>query len=109
MFYPQVIPQAICTRYGLEVGANFVWLVRILMVICYPIAYPIGKVYQQIHLSQFKISTVLQTTELELLFCFCHHFLELYTAADELAYGVIFHLTLFLKVPVNGMRYLATY
>lgn len=40
----QVIPQAICTRYGLAVGANFVGLVRVLMIICYPIAYPIGKV-----------------------------------------------------------------
>ncbi|XP_070033758.1 DUF21 domain-containing protein At4g14240-like isoform X2 [Nicotiana tomentosiformis] len=40
----EVIPQAICTRYGLAVGANFVWLVRVLMVICYPIAYPIGKI-----------------------------------------------------------------
>ena len=44
LFKFQVIPQAICTRYGLAVGANFVWLVRILMIICYPIAYPIGKV-----------------------------------------------------------------
>ncbi|KAG8085478.1 hypothetical protein GUJ93_ZPchr0010g10152 [Zizania palustris] len=41
--FGEVIPQAICTRYGLAVGANFVWLVRILMVICYPISYPIGK------------------------------------------------------------------
>ncbi|KAK4797749.1 hypothetical protein SAY86_030075 [Trapa natans] len=42
--FGEVIPQAICTRYGLAVGANLVGLVRILMVICYPIAYPIGKV-----------------------------------------------------------------
>ncbi|KAH0748947.1 hypothetical protein KY290_028179 [Solanum tuberosum] len=42
--FGEVIPQAICTRYGLAVGANFVWLVRVLMVICYPIAYPIGKI-----------------------------------------------------------------
>ncbi|KAF5736817.1 hypothetical protein HS088_TW14G00971 [Tripterygium wilfordii] len=42
--FGEVIPQAICTRYGLAVGANFVWLVRILMVVCYPIAYPIGKI-----------------------------------------------------------------
>ncbi|KAL0918623.1 hypothetical protein M5K25_010641 [Dendrobium thyrsiflorum] len=41
--FGEVIPQAICTRYGLAVGANFVWLVRILMIICYPVAYPIGK------------------------------------------------------------------
>ncbi|KAL5155041.1 putative DUF21 domain-containing protein [Glycine soja] len=41
--FGEVIPQAICTRYGLYVGANFVGLVRVLMIICYPIAYPIGK------------------------------------------------------------------
>ncbi|KAG8485556.1 hypothetical protein CXB51_018915 [Gossypium anomalum] len=41
--FGEIIPQAICSRYGLSVGANFVWLVRILMIICYPIAYPIGK------------------------------------------------------------------
>ncbi|XP_027350113.1 DUF21 domain-containing protein At4g14240 [Abrus precatorius] len=42
--FGEVIPQAICARYGLYVGANFVGLVRVLMIICYPIAYPIGKV-----------------------------------------------------------------
>ncbi|BAT85420.1 hypothetical protein LR48_Vigan03g229500 [Vigna angularis] len=42
--FGEVIPQAICTRYGLYVGANFVGLVRVLMIICYPIAFPIGKV-----------------------------------------------------------------
>ncbi|XP_010278494.1 PREDICTED: putative DUF21 domain-containing protein At1g03270 isoform X2 [Nelumbo nucifera] len=42
--FGEIIPQAICSRYGLAVGANFVWLVRILMIVCYPIAYPIGKV-----------------------------------------------------------------
>ncbi|XP_058077795.1 DUF21 domain-containing protein At4g14240-like isoform X2 [Magnolia sinica] len=41
--FGEVLPQAICTRYGLAVGANFVWLVRILMIVCYPISYPIGK------------------------------------------------------------------
>ncbi|KAF3793048.1 DUF21 domain-containing protein [Nymphaea thermarum] len=40
----EIIPQAICSRYGLAVGANFVGLVHILMIICYPIAYPIGKI-----------------------------------------------------------------
>ncbi|CAI9107876.1 OLC1v1007350C1 [Oldenlandia corymbosa var. corymbosa] len=44
LLFGEIIPQAICSKYGLAVGANFVWLVRILMIICYPIAYPIGKV-----------------------------------------------------------------
>ncbi|KAM7257806.1 hypothetical protein ACFE04_013547 [Oxalis oulophora] len=42
--FGEVIPQATCSRYGIAVGANFVWLVRILMILCYPIAFPIGKV-----------------------------------------------------------------
>ncbi|WJX84183.1 DUF21 domain-containing protein [Trifolium repens] len=42
--FGEVIPQAICTRYRLYVGARFIGLVRVLMFICYPIAYPIGKV-----------------------------------------------------------------
>ncbi|KAI7751557.1 hypothetical protein M8C21_021441 [Ambrosia artemisiifolia] len=44
LIFGEVIPQAISARYGLAVGANFVGLVRVLMVICYPIAYPVGKV-----------------------------------------------------------------
>ncbi|XP_078441692.1 DUF21 domain-containing protein At4g14240-like [Wolffia australiana] len=42
--FGEVIPQAICSRYGLAVGANCVWIVRVLMVVCYPIAFPIGKI-----------------------------------------------------------------
>ncbi|KAJ9543071.1 hypothetical protein OSB04_022778 [Centaurea solstitialis] len=44
LIFGEVIPQAISTRYGLAVGANFVGLVRVLMIICFPIAYPVGKV-----------------------------------------------------------------
>ncbi|KAL8162684.1 hypothetical protein V2J09_014173 [Rumex salicifolius] len=42
--FGEVIPQSICTRYGLAVGANLIYLVRVLMVICFPIAFPIGKI-----------------------------------------------------------------
>ncbi|KAL4338044.1 hypothetical protein AHAS_Ahas12G0170800 [Arachis hypogaea] len=42
--FGEVIPQAICSRYRLYVGSNFVGLVRVLMIICFPIAYPFGKV-----------------------------------------------------------------
>ncbi|XP_057800816.1 DUF21 domain-containing protein At4g14240 isoform X2 [Salvia miltiorrhiza] len=46
--FGEIIPQAACSRYGLAVGANCVWLVRILMIICYPIAYPIGKILDSV-------------------------------------------------------------
>ncbi|XP_050878972.1 DUF21 domain-containing protein At1g47330 isoform X2 [Lathyrus oleraceus] len=40
----EILPQAICTRYGLMVGATLAPLVRVLLVVFYPIAYPISKV-----------------------------------------------------------------
>ncbi|KAM1805475.1 hypothetical protein ACFX12_031224 [Malus domestica] len=48
LLFGEIIPQSICSRYGISVGANFVWLVRILMIICYPIAYPIGRVLDKV-------------------------------------------------------------
>ncbi|KAJ3089206.1 hypothetical protein HK102_006934, partial [Quaeritorhiza haematococci] len=38
-----IIPQAVCTRYGLAVGAFFAWPVRIAMWILYPISYPVAR------------------------------------------------------------------
>lgn len=49
----QVIPQAICARYGLAVGANFIWLVQVMLVICYPISYPFGKVFHHQKVEKF--------------------------------------------------------
>ncbi|XP_045806448.1 DUF21 domain-containing protein At4g14240-like isoform X1 [Trifolium pratense] len=48
LFFGEVIPQAICSKYGLAVGANLVWLVRVLMIICYPVSYPVGKVLDRL-------------------------------------------------------------
>lgn len=39
----RIIPQALCTRFGLAIGAHLAWLVRILMLVLFPIAYPISK------------------------------------------------------------------
>uniref|UniRef100_A0A7N2LFK6 CNNM transmembrane domain-containing protein n=1 Tax=Quercus lobata TaxID=97700 RepID=A0A7N2LFK6_QUELO len=35
----EVILQAICARYGLTIEAKFIWIVRVLMIIFYPIAW----------------------------------------------------------------------
>ena len=34
--------QAVCSRYGLAVGAYSAWFVRLLMALCGVIAYPIS-------------------------------------------------------------------
>ncbi len=38
----RIIPQAICTRYGLAIGANLAWLVWIIIVLLFPISWPIS-------------------------------------------------------------------
>lgn len=40
----QIIPQSLCTRYGLAIGATVAPLVRVLIWFWFPIAYPISKV-----------------------------------------------------------------
>lgn len=43
LIFAEVIPMALCTRYGLDVGAKLSWLVHIFIWVCYPVAYPISK------------------------------------------------------------------
>ncbi|KAG2449851.1 hypothetical protein HYH02_005374 [Chlamydomonas schloesseri] len=43
LVFGEIIPQAVCSRYGLKVGAYSAWFVRLLMTLCSPIAWPIGK------------------------------------------------------------------
>ncbi|XP_057434946.1 DUF21 domain-containing protein At1g47330-like isoform X2 [Lotus japonicus] len=44
LVFGEIMPQALCTRYGLIVGAKLAPLVRVLLVVFYPLAYPISKV-----------------------------------------------------------------
>ncbi|KAL3894140.1 MAG: hypothetical protein SGCHY_005445, partial [Lobulomycetales sp.] len=43
VIFGEIIPQAVCSRHGLAIGAFFAWPVRIIMFLMYPIVYPIAK------------------------------------------------------------------
>lgn len=40
----QIIPQSVCSRHGLAIGATVAPFVRVLVWICSPVAWPISKV-----------------------------------------------------------------
>ncbi|KAK1300309.1 DUF21 domain-containing protein [Acorus calamus] len=43
LLFGEIIPQSICSQYGLAIGAALAPVVRVLVWICFPIAYPISK------------------------------------------------------------------
>jgi CBS domain containing-hemolysin-like protein len=40
----QIIPQAVCSRYGLSIGAKLSIVVRFIVIVLFPLSYPISKV-----------------------------------------------------------------
>lgn len=44
----EIIPQAVCSRYGLAVGAALSPVVRVLLLLFFPISYPISKLLDSI-------------------------------------------------------------
>ena len=43
LIFGEILPQAVCKRYGLQIGAYLSWIVRIIMTLTFPISWPLGK------------------------------------------------------------------
>ncbi|CDU22717.1 related to MAM3-protein required for normal mitochondrial morphology [Sporisorium scitamineum] len=44
VIFAELIPQSVCSRYGLAIGAKLAPLTRVVMLILWPIAYPVSRV-----------------------------------------------------------------
>jgi metal transporter CNNM len=42
--FGEIAPQAVFSRYALRLGAKLTWLVRLLMILLYPVCWPIAKI-----------------------------------------------------------------
>ncbi|XP_046454205.1 unextended protein-like isoform X2 [Daphnia pulex] len=48
VIFGEIIPQAICSRHGLAIGAHTVWITKFFMLITFPMSYPISLILDRI-------------------------------------------------------------